>query len=242
MQSWVHNSQLWVFYLLGQRYICNSFSLMAVFQWDRFWHFVVYGVVSLYWIVISSKMPYVHCLKYHSCCSLLGSGLSCLISRIFELWHTYSQQHRNHCKSVSSLLGWAPISYSKQWLGPGLGDSEGLEGLEAMHEEGERGGMARLWTLIFRCWDRAYTLPGRSPCCRPTCSLVLSKFGESLLLMQDFSVLGLGLKYAHRRILACLTCLLFTSNQTTITIYNYCNLQFALESTVKVSVGKQSRR
>lgn len=87
---------------------------MAIFQWDRSCNFVVYGVITLYWIVISSKMPYVCCLKCHPCCVLLGSILSCLIPKTFELWYGYAQQHKKHSETMSSLLGQAHISYSGQ--------------------------------------------------------------------------------------------------------------------------------
>lgn len=88
---------------------------------------------SKYWFLLQCLMLATLNVTVAAPCS----GLSCLILRIFELWCVYSQQHRTHCKTVSSLLvhGWGHVL--------GWGVSKELDGLGAEYEEGEKKGMTR---------------------------------------------------------------------------------------------------
>lgn len=96
---------------------------------------------------------------------------SCLIPRIFELWYAYSQQHRNHCKTVSSLLG----HLLQQGGGTGRKEERASPGFVP-------------WFYQLR-GDLHAARKARSPCCWLARSLVASPFGEALLPIQVFSAL-----------------------------------------------------
>lgn len=137
---------------------------------------------------------------------LLGSGLSCLIPKTFELCHGCSQYHSYHCETISSLLGQAPVSYRGQRDGSRAGGIAGrCWGLWTMHWKERRGSTARFWTPLLEVEKRPMYCQENQKSLLLTCTFISSiRVWAILLLTQVFAALGLGLAYGsmHSFVLA----------------------------------------
>lgn len=148
---------------------------MAIFQWERSCNFVVYGVITLYWIVISSKMPYVCGLKCHPRCVLLGSSLSCLIPKTFELWYGYSQQHKKKFRNyvIVTLAGTQLLQWAERWV-LCCRRSKELKGSGTRHEKEGRVSTARFWALLLEVQQRPACCLENEETLLPACTFTSS--------------------------------------------------------------------
>lgn len=173
---------------------------MAIFQWDRSCHFVFFfwgGGLTLYWIVISSKMPYVTPARLRA--FMFNTKDFWTVPWMFPISQLPLQNHL-----ILATAGTCLLQRAAGWV-PGWGHCREVWGLWTMHWKERRGGMARFWTPLLEVEKRPMYCQENQKSLLLTCTFISSiRVWAILLLTQVFAALGLGLAYGsmHSFVLA----------------------------------------